>query len=399
MRNGLDATAARRGERGAALIVVIISVLVAAFIALALVVVATSRSRSVESRRAMEGALAVAEAGLSRGLAEANLPANRTSKTWPPAGLVLNAAPANEVRDSVDPTRVLGRFAVSYIRGDGDGVDNDGDGMKDEVDEKRFVIIESLGYYGPMASSNPWKVKVKGITEKAVNLFNINSALAIDDLTPNVNISPSAAFNISGKDHDVLTTNPIAGADAISAVSSTGTFNAADTADLAAKVALGQVNGASPEVKTNIPDNMDFSAMVAWAKANAPAANRVSGEVAGTIPTAASPYGDWQITYHDSSQAISGNEKGAGIWVVNGDLDWSGTCQFQGILIVTGQLTIRGGGSGKLLMGAVLVGGSAIVDFTNNGTTDIRYSSEAVDRAQNAAARYTMMAWDTLPAE
>jgi len=399
MRNA-TVSSGRREERGAAMIVVIVSVLVAAFISLALVVVATSRNRAVESRRAMESALSVAEAGLARGLAEANIPANRQSKTWPPAGLAIKAAPQNEVRDALDTTKIMGRFVVEYFRGDADGQDNDGNGMTDEIAEKRFVIIESTGYHGTNISpSNAWKVKVKGITSKELNLFNVNSSLAFDDLTPNVNISPSAAFNISGKDHDVLTTDPIAGAPPISAIAATGNFNATDTVDMAAKVALGQINGASPEVKTGIPDNMDIAAMVAWAKANAPMANRTNGEVAGTPPTPASPFGDWQVTYHSGSQSISGNEKGAGIWIVDGDLTWSGTAVFQGILVVTGQLTIQGGGSGKMLMGAVICGGSAVVDFSNNGTTDIRYSSEAISRAQNAAARYAMLAWDQLPAE
>ncbi len=390
---------AGRGERGAALIVVVVSVLVAAFISLALVVVATSRNRAVESRRAMESALSIAEAGLARGLAEANVTVNRQSKTWPPAGLAIKASPQNEVRDALDTTKVMGRFVVEFFRGDADAFDNDGNGMTDEAEEKRFVIIESTGYHGgDMSPTNAWKVKVKGVTAKELNLFNINGSLAIDDVTPNVNISPSAAFNISGKDHDVLTTNPIAGGTPISAVAATGNFNATDTVDLAAKVATGEINGASPEVKASVPDNMDIAAMIAWAKVNAPATNRTNGQVAGTPPTAASPYGDWQVTYHSGSQTIGGSEKGAGIWIVDGDLTWSGNAVFQGILVVTGQLTIQGGGSGKMLMGAVICGGSAVVDFTNNGTTDIRYSSEAIDRARNAAARYSMLAWDQMPA-
>src|SRR5262245_49091481 len=148
----------RREERGAAMIVVIVSVLVAAFISLALVVVATSRNRAVESRRAMESALSVAEAGLARGLSEANLPANRQSKTWPPVGLAIKAAPQNEVRDALDTTKIMGHFVVEFFRGDQDGQDNDGNGMTDEINEKRFVIIESTGYHGTNISpSNAWK--------------------------------------------------------------------------------------------------------------------------------------------------------------------------------------------------------------------------------------------------
>ena len=388
----------RREERGAALIVVVVSVMAASFIALALVVVAMGRSKAAEARKAKESALAIAEAGLARGLAEANLPANRASTTWPPAGLLIKAAPDNEVRDAVDPTKVVGRFVVEFFRGDTDGEDNDNNGLTDEVEEKDFVIMHSTGWHGSMDAGNPWKVKLMGVTSKDLNLFNVNSSLAFDDTTPNVNLSPSAAFNISGKDHDCVTTDPVVGAPPISAVSATGTFNLTDTTDMAAKVASGEINGAVPQVKTNIPDNMDIPAMIAWAKQNAPAANRTPGVVAGKPPTPASPFGDWQVTYHSGSQDIQGNEVGAGIWIVDGDLTWGGTCVFQGIVVVTGQLTIKGGGSGKMLMGAVICGGSAVVDFTNNGTTDIRYSSEAIRRAQNAAARYALVAWDQMSA-
>ena len=388
----------RREERGAALIVVVVSVMVAAFISLALVMIALSRSKAMESRKAKESALAIAEAGLARGLAEANLAVNRASTTWPPVGLVIKAAPDNEVRDAFDPTKVAGRFVVEFFRGDADLEDNDNNGMTDEVDEKRFVVVHSTGWHGAMDSGNPWKVKLKGVTVKELNLFNINSSLAFDDLTPNVNISPSAAFNISGQDHDPLSTNPIPLAPPISAIAATGTFGVTDTVDMAAKVATGEISGATPQVKTAIPDNLDIAAMIAWAKLNAPKDNRTDGQVAGTPPTAASPYGDWQVTYHSGSQSIGGSETGAGIWIVDGDLTWSGNAVFEGIVVVTGQLTIQGGGSGKMLMGAVICGGSAVVDFTNNGTTDIRYSSEAINRARNAAARYSLVAWDPMAA-
>src|SRR5688572_26155284 len=162
----------RREERGAALIVVVVSVMVAAFISLALVLVAVGRSKAAESRKAKESALAIAEAGLARGLAEANLPANRASTTWPPAGLLIKAAPDNEVRDAFDPTKVAGRFVVEFFRGDADGEDNDNNGMTDEVEEKDYVIMHSTGWFGAMDAGNPWKVKLKGITSKDLNLFN-----------------------------------------------------------------------------------------------------------------------------------------------------------------------------------------------------------------------------------
>ena len=96
--NGRDGS--NRGERGAALVVMTVTVMVAATIATSLLVVASSRANATESRVKMEKALAAAEAGLARGMAEANLTANRSNPAWPPVGPGISlAGTATQVRD------------------------------------------------------------------------------------------------------------------------------------------------------------------------------------------------------------------------------------------------------------------------------------------------------------
>jgi hypothetical protein len=385
-------------ERGAAMFVMTVSVVVAAGLATSLLVVATGRSRATEARKGMETAMAVAEAGLARGAAETNKFANRLVPAWPgSAGFSITGGPNGEIRDANDPgnaSKVFGRFQVSVKNGRYDLLDNDGDGTSDEVDEDIYVFCQSMGYYGQVDSKNPYKVKVEAQFKKA--MINVNGALTLDDPSPNVDISPSAAFNISGKDHDIYTQNPIAGNPGLPGLTAMGPFDATDSVDVAGKVATGQINGTPTAVQAPLPaDNVDIDAIVAYARRYADVTT--SGVLGGYLPkngsAAERALEDWKITYHNTDQSFSGNERGAGIWVVDGNLEWAGNCAFGGILIVTGQLTIKGGGSGKMLMGTVIVGGKANIDFTNNGTTDIRYSKGAVDKAQAAGIRYAQVAW------
>jgi hypothetical protein len=287
----------------------------------------------------------------------------------------------------------MGSFQATILSGRSDSWDNDGDGAVDEADEQGFIVLDSRGFLGAQTAGNPYQVHLRGQVQKVTNIFNVNSALCIDGTGPDLDLGKSAAFMVSGYDHDLATGAPKAvqppgsPLPAITVTDPIG-FNASDLAALSAASAGGQVNGTTPPYGTTSTDNIDTAAMVAWAKENA------TFTAPATLPGSLSDYS--QIVYHEGYTKITGNDKGAGIWVVNGDLDFGGTCQFHGIIIVTGKLTILGGGGSNLLMGAVIVGGGAAIDFQNNGTTDIRYSADAVNMAKNASARYSMVGWQAL---
>ncbi len=150
-----------------------------------------------------------------------------------------------------------------------------------------------------------------------------------------------------------------------------------------------------------------MDAFVDWAKANAPASNVVTGTGVttsgpfGTPPTA-STAGDWQISYHDAGgpgnevKFTGGAPDGAGIWVIDGDLDMAGNMTFTGIVIVTGTVYFRGGGGSKMIKGALISGAAALDNVDVNGTIDLLYSSGAVSEAANAFARYVMVSWEQI---
>src|SRR5258706_4255725 len=84
------------GERGAALLIMVVSVLIAAALSFGLLAVSMGRAADTQSRLKMESALAMAEAGLCRGQAEANKAANKMNPLWPPvAGVSLHHRPDN----------------------------------------------------------------------------------------------------------------------------------------------------------------------------------------------------------------------------------------------------------------------------------------------------------------
>ncbi len=416
----VNADRARREESGAALFIMVVSVVVAAGIGFALSAVSMGRQRLTEHRIGMEAALHVAEAGLSRGLAEANLPANRSNPLWPAAGLTIDDSdnPFDNVYaadfDSGDKSRsLMGQFVLEFARGDTDGIDNDGNGVWDagDPDEANFVTIVSTGYRGEVDPSNVYKVRVMGTFQKVTNQFNIQAAVFIDDATPNVDMGSSKSYTVSGLDHDMYSHAVIPGAPKLPAIASTGVFNAADTAAIAAKSGT-QITGTTPTYQNSNPNTMDFDSIIQFAADNVEPAHHVVGSGVnlpgpfGTPPgpTPASP-ATWEITYHDAggpgnTVKFSGNTSGAGIWVVDGDLEIGGTTNFTGIIVVTGAVRFVGGGATKLVTGAVISGETASVDnLSTTGTIDLHFSNGAVTSAANALARFVPVGYQKLPSE
>ncbi len=92
---------------------------------------------------------------------------------------------------------------------------------------------------------------------------------------------------------------------------------------------------------------------------------------------------DYKVTYLDGdSGTLAGNREGAGILIVNGDLHISGKFQFEGLVVVLGDVMVTGGGNnGMSVLGAVMANGNVHV----TGNADILYSSEAIAAALAAA--------------
>lgn len=92
------------------------------------------------------------------------------------------------------------------------------------------------------------------------------------------------------------------------------------------------------------------------------------------------------ITYREGDVRFGGNTRGAGILVVTGNLEIRGTFRFDGIIIVLGAFENSAGTAD--VYGSILQGPSGgIVDA--RGTLEIHYSSEAISIATAGSGSYT----------
>jgi hypothetical protein len=93
-------------------------------------------------------------------------------------------------------------------------------------------------------------------------------------------------------------------------------------------------------------------------------------------PTSCSVHNIVRYTTNDTYIRLTGGSSGCGILLVEGDLDLHGDFSWYGPVIVTGSVTLTGGGN-KNITGAVLAGGSADADLVG-GNANLVYCSAAI---------------------
>jgi hypothetical protein len=98
-------------------------------------------------------------------------------------------------------------------------------------------------------------------------------------------------------------------------------------------------------------------------------------------PVNPGPY-DNQITYIPGDLKITSNGSvGAGVLVVDGDLEINGGLQFYGLIIVKGVVSFTGGGSANTnIVGSVLAGKSSIDNTILGGSAVIKYDQCALNQ-------------------
>ena len=109
----------------------------------------------------------------------------------------------------------------------------------------------------------------------------------------------------------------------------------------------------------------------------------------GTLPTGFPDHDpsnpgayDNQITYVPGDMKITSNGSvGAGVLVIDGDLEINGGLQFYGVIIVKGVVNFTGGGSSNTnIVGAVLAGKSSIDNTVLGGSAVIKYDQCALNQ-------------------
>ena len=157
------------------------------------------------------------------------------------------------------------------------------------------------------------------------------------------------------------------------------------------------INGSPEDQVTSSPLNLPLKEMVDFFKDNADLTYDHS--VDQTLPGYSDDWGeprseDAQVPleyegpmnviyfdmHGDKELTLSGGSHGAGLLLVDGDLELHGGFSWYGVIIVTGTFSCAGGGE-KNITGGVLVGGASSVDVGGDAT--ILYCSEAVMRLRD----------------
>ena len=330
------------------------------------VMLSNSRGRTSLEYLNQERMLLAAEAGIDRAIYLANL---------------------SQLATGIDYTYDLGAGMSTTFRAVDtllDSVDNDGDTNVDEADERGFQVTSVGKYKGKQR-------RLVAHTRPMAELPVFVSALTLED--PNAVLSANGnAFTIDGNDHNIDGSPgpnaPIFGA----TVTNPGTV--AGLLSGLSGMQQSRITGAggTPSAGTQAPPDIDALADLLEPFAT----NVIAGGSYNAIPNFGSAVADiWTITHCTGSLELAGTQTGAGILIVDGDLDFRGNVTYVGIVIVRGKIRFSGGGSSKVIRGALMGGGDASLDsvFTLSGTVDLQYSSQGITKVSQLLTRQALAGW------
>jgi len=376
----------RRNERGTALLVAVIFAMTVLAYSASILQSGVSAESSRRYLVAAQVATDAAETGVHYAISELN----RT--TAPPTGPLVYEATLEGAGTQAKHVRVTVALAAY------DGADNDADGIVDEPDEADLFEVSSTGAYDHVSRTlrvTLKKLKLAPPVTSPVYVSNPNATLYVD----------GSAHLISGEDKalDGTLTGAVHSAFEV----------AGDPSDFAAKIALlkNKPHKATlvgePLVDVAHTSISDLDAFAQAATVNPTVRLDQLTNDPGTGGLAPAQPGDWGTTsapatlYSPGDVSIRSSGSGAGLLVVDGNLDISGGFTWHGLIIVRGAIVFRGGGSNDRIVGAIVTGHSPDtltttalaglngeltldpddatgIDIYINGSVKLQYSAEAL---------------------
>ncbi len=365
-----------RDERGSGMIAVFVLVITCVAIAASVLLPAMSRHREAQAHLQGQRAFYLAEAGVDWAISELRstngvIPGN-TTETQSPQG--------------------QGSFTLTYTSGDANGIDDDGDNVTDESDEDEYTTLLSVGTSGDESRA------VSVLMRTAITAPEFTSSILINVDAP-VFESNSNSIYVDGREHDI---------DGV--LDPTGVVRPAigspapvqDLIDQISRPHLFVGSGGTPSAE-QLPA-IDLQALVEQTKAAATMVVQ-SGTHSGVDWGTATMAGV-ELVYCDGDLHLSGNGSGAGYLVVDGDLIISGGFTWHGVVLVRGKSRMTGGGSGKRIIGAMVVGeeieavgggGATTQTVQLRGTVDLLFSSEAIRIASARVSIVSIQGWYEVP--
>ena len=362
----------RRGasDAGSTLMALLVIVLVCGGLVSAVLLPAVADSRTANAALDRERAFQLAESGID----------------WAIAIVRRSGGALPDPAESQRTVGSLGDFVVLYESGGANSIDDDGDGTTDESDESDFIYLTSTGRAG--SSSRTLEVVLRSAVQvpelEAAVQFNVDSPIL--DLKGN-------AFLISGVDHD------LEGTEDLSVTQKSGIASPALEADLIAQIPAArqdQIQGLGGTPSISQISAFDLGALVDQAKSAASIV--IEGGTHTDLVLGEPTESGVVVAYASSDIHLSGNAEGAGILIVDGDLRVSGSFTWRGLVIVRGRVTMTGGGSGKRVIGGLVIGEEITSEISEAevvvaGTVDLLYSSEAIRMASGSLVVMSVLSW------
>ena len=360
----------RRRERGTAIPALLISLCICGSLSAGVLMTNTARTREAVSDLAEERALHLAEAGADWGVAQIRI-RNGVVPTFTTVG---NAAKA-------------GTFTVTYVQGNANGRDDDGDNVVDNAEESDYAAVRSTG------AAQRMRRTVEVLMRRAVVVPTVTAAVQLNVEAPVLALSGNA-FMIDGRDHNLDGTLNATGPEKYG-ISAPVSDPSVITSQIDSKNA-DQVIGAGSDPSAGAVPAIDLNTLVE--QANAAAGIIIEPGTHDSLALGSPTAGSTVVAYAGGDVHFSGSIGGAGILVIDGDLRISGSFLWTGIVIVRGRATMVGGGGVKRIVGALVIGEEATATTSTtsvdvNGTVDLYYSSAAIQLAADSFAIMALMSW------
>jgi hypothetical protein len=280
-----------------------------------------------------------------------------------------------------------GTFTVTYVQGNANGRDDDGNGVVDNIEESDYAAVRSTG------AAQRMRRTVEVLMRRAVVVPTFTAAVQLNVEAPVLDLSGNA-FMIDGRDHALDGTLDPMGSERYG-ISAPVTDASVLTSQIGS-MHEDQVIGTGADPSAGAVPAIDLNTLVEQAKAAADII--IEPGTHDTLALGSPAPGSTVVAYAGGDVHFSGAIGGAGILVIDGDLRISGSFLWTGIVIVRGRATMVGGGGVKRIVGALVVGEEATattsttsVDIT--GTVDLYYSAAAIQLAADSFAIMALMSW------
>lgn len=198
------------------------------------------------------------------------------------------------------------------------------------------------------------------------------------------------SFYIDGHDHAYAAPyDTISGAAPLSGISTPNNVTPITNALTNQQTDNVQGAGADPSVQSS-PVNLDLPAIAAsWSQI---ADITYNGDQNNPSTATWGTVTDLKVVHIAGDLDLSSNGTGAGVLVIDGDFKMGGTFNYNGVIIVLGDVDIVGGGSAKQVVGGIMVQGTLTGTTNVNGNVKLLYSSAMINQLY-ALTRYEISSW------